>query len=149
MNYFAYGSNMSSEELQAVCPGAEFLSIARLPDRRLDFTRYSAKRRGGVADIVESTGDEVWGVLYKIPDDELPALDRKEGVAAAAYKRTYVEVIAPTDERVEVLTYTVVKKAPTEPPSRAYLDIILSGAREHSLPVEYVGMLEQITTRDH
>ena len=148
MKYFAYGSNMSSEELCACCPSAEFLSTARLPDHRLDFTRYSSKRQGGVADIVQSTGDEVWGVLYEIPPAELPALDGKEGVATAAYERTYVEVITTSGERVGALSYAVVRKAPTEPPHRAYLDIILSGAREHALPVEYVGRLEQIATRD-
>ena len=147
MKYFAYGSNMSREELRSRCPNAEFVTIARLPDHRLDFTRYSRRRQGGVADIVPSSGDEVWGVVYDIPSDELPALDRKEGVPNA-YQRAIVSVITPSGERAEALTYTVVHKVPTESPSERYLALILKGAREWGLPAEYVLMLEQIERRD-
>ena len=146
MKYFAYGSNMSWDELRAWCPSAEFVTIARLPDHRLDFTRYSQRRRGGVADVVPSNGDEVWGVLYDIPSDELPALDRKEGVPNA-YQRQDVRVIVQSGERAEALTYTVVQKVPTQLPSQSYIDLILKGAREWKLPAEYVRKLEQIERR--
>ncbi len=146
MKYFAYGSNMSWEELRSWCPNAEFVTIARLPDHRLDFTRYSRRRRGGVADVIPSKGDDVWGVVYDIPSDELPALDRKEGVPNA-YQRQDVSVIVQSEERAETLTYTVVQKVPTERPSQAYIDLILKGAREWKLPAEYVRKLEQIERR--
>jgi gamma-glutamylcyclotransferase (GGCT)/AIG2-like uncharacterized protein YtfP len=146
MKYFAYGSNMSREELRAWCPSAEFVTIARLPNHRLDFTRHSRRRQGGVADVVPSNGDEVWGVVYDIPSDELPALDRKEGVPNA-YQREYVSVIVQSGERAEALTYTVVHKVPTELPSERYLDLILKGAREWKLPAEYVRKLEQTERR--
>ena len=146
MKYFAYGSNMSWQELRSWCPSAEFVTVARLPDHRLDFTRYSQRRRGGVADVVPSNGDEVWGVVYDIPSDELPALDRKEGVPNA-YQRQDVSVIVQAGERAKALTYTVVQKVPTERPSQAYVDLILKGARERGLPAEYVRKLEQIERR--
>jgi len=31
------------------------------------------------ADIVWAPGEQVWGVLYEIAEDELAAIDRKEG----------------------------------------------------------------------
>ena len=148
MKYFAYGSNMSSEELRDWCPSAEFAAIARLPNYRLDFTRHSRRRRGGVADVAPSSGDEVWGVVYDIPSDELAALDRKEGVAKDAYRRLHVYVTEPSGQRVRALTYTVVHKVPAELPSERYLDLILKGAREWKLPAEYVRKLEQIERRD-
>lgn len=147
MNYFAYGSNMSSEELQAWCPNAAFVSIARLPNHRLDFTRYSEKRKGGVADIVPSEGDDVWGVLYELPTEALPALDRKEGVARGAYRRAHVGVELPSGEHVRAMTYVVVEKEPPQPPSDEYLNHLLVGAREWNLPAEYVAKLERIKPR--
>lgn len=147
MKYFAYGSNMSREELRSWCPSAEFVTIARLLDHRLDFTRHSRRRQGGVADVVPSSGHQVWGVVYDIPSHELPALDRKEGIAKDAYRRLHVQVTEPSGQQVRALTYTVVHKVPTELPSERYLDLILKGAREWKLPAEYVRRLEQIERR--
>ncbi len=147
MKYFAYASNMSSEELGAWCPGAEFIAVAKLPEHRLDFTRYSEKRQGGVADVVPSGGSEVWGALYELPDEELPTLDRKES-APTAYRHEYVDVVTQSGERVRAMTYMVIDKVPTEAPSRDYMDLILRGARERGLPSDYVSALAQIGARD-
>ena len=147
MRYFAYGSNMSSEEMQAWCPGARFIATARLPHHRLDFTRYSRKRQGGVADVVPAKGQEVWGVLYELDAGDLVALDRKEGVPNA-YTRAYVDIAPVSGETARALIYTVVDKATTEAPSREYLGIMLKGARERDLPADYLAMLERIAIRE-
>ncbi len=143
MKYFAYGSNMSSEELRGWCPGAEFAVVAMLPNYRLDFTRYSAKRQGGVADVVRARGETVWGVLYNVPSGEMAALDRKEGVAAMAYERKRVTVAPAVGPRVRAVTYTVIDKEPGQTPGEHYLGLILTGAREWALPEAYVRMLEK------
>lgn len=147
MKYFAFASNMSSEEFGAWCPGAEFIAVAKLAGYRLDFTRYSEKRQGGVADVVASEGDEVWGALYELPEDELPALDRKES-APSVYGHEDVDVVTTPGERVRAMTYMVVDKAPTEAPGRAYLELILKGARERELPADYLSALERIDPRE-
>ena len=135
---------MSSEELRGWCPGAEFVAVARLPNHRLDFTRYAARRQGGVADVVRARGDAVWGVLYNVPPEEMAALDRKEGVAANVYQRKRVTVATAPGPRVRAVTYTVIDKEPGQTPSDYYLGLILSGAREWALPEEYVRVLEQL-----
>ena len=135
---------MSSEELRGWCPGAEFVAVARLANYRLDFTRYSARRQGGVADVVRARGESVWGVLYDVPSGEMAALDRKEGVAAKAYERKRVLVTTAAGTRVRAVTYSVIEKEPGQTPSDYYLELILTGARERSLPEEYVRMLEGV-----
>ncbi len=55
-NYFAYGSNMSQDQIRARCPSHKFLCAAELPGHKLAFTRYSRKRECGVADIVPARG---------------------------------------------------------------------------------------------
>ena len=50
-----------------------------LPDYALCFPRHSQIRNCGVAGIVETPGAEVWGVVYRLHDEDLAALDRREG----------------------------------------------------------------------
>jgi hypothetical protein len=71
VTYFAYGSNMAPEVIARLSPQHRYLGVARLTDHRPAFTRRSVKTGTGVADVVPASGQMVWGVLYKIGDDEL------------------------------------------------------------------------------
>ncbi len=143
MKYFAYGSNMHPEEMRGVCPGSRFVTIGKLPDYRLDFTRFSNRRGGGVADIVHDSDSEVWGVVYDVPETDLDALDEKEAVAVGAYERSHVEILTPSSESLPVMTYSVVRKKGPIAPTPDYLDLIVGGARYWSLPEQYVTSLVQ------
>jgi gamma-glutamylcyclotransferase (GGCT)/AIG2-like uncharacterized protein YtfP len=142
--YFAYASNMDPQTFQRRCPGAKALGRARLPGHRLAFTRYSRQRRGGSADVVVDAPSEVWGVLYEVDDACLASMDKVEGVPAA-YRREWVTVFGAQGQRLEAITY-MANRMGEFLPSRAYLKVILRGARAHDLPGEYIGMLEQIGT---
>lgn len=126
--YFAYGSCMNEKDIRRTTP-AEFVSAATLYDYKLAFTRYSSGRRGGVADIVKSSGDYVEGVLFKVKD--LAALDRREG-APFAYKRKRVKVLVHERMKIiSVMTYEVTNKEPYEiKPSESYKRLILDGAKQ-------------------
>jgi gamma-glutamylcyclotransferase len=139
--YFAYGSNLSSAEMRACCPGHRFLGPARLDGRRLEFRRRSRRWGGGAADIATAPGEAVWGALYELPDGALDALDAREG-AGFAYRRIDVEVDRD-GERVAAVAYEVADKEPAElPPTAAYVEALIGGARERGLPEAYVAALE-------
>jgi gamma-glutamylcyclotransferase (GGCT)/AIG2-like uncharacterized protein YtfP len=87
---------------------------------------------------------EVWGVLYEVDDACLASMDKVEGVPAA-YRREWVTVFGAQGQRLEAITY-MANRMGEFLPSRAYLKVILRGARAHDLPGEYIGMLEQIGT---
>lgn len=89
--YFAYGSNMNREQMLTRCPSSTKIGIACLLDHKIAFTRFSAKRESAVADILVSPGDEVWGILYKITQNDLAELDKKEG-APNIYRRVSLVV---------------------------------------------------------
>ena len=130
---FAYGSNMASEEMAAWCPRHRFVGPARLDDFRVEFRRRSIRWQGGAADLVEAPGEAVWGALYDLPDGELERLDAKEG-AGHAYRRRAVDVEQDGQMRAAV-AYEVIDKEPNEvPPTRQYLELLRSGARERGLP---------------
>ena len=140
---------MSAAVMLAVSPGHRFLGAARLESHRLAFTRRSIRSGSGVADILADPSEEVWGTLYEIPDEELEALDRKEGVGFA-YTRTDVRVHPPAGEAIDALAYAVVAKASAEiPPSPDYLQGILTAAVERSLPEHYLRSLHLLQAHWH
>ena len=96
---------MDPDEMRSTSPGARFVTTALLPYHRRDFTRYSKRRGGGVADVVSDRGSEVWGVLYELPDDDWTALDRKEGVMVGAYRRDQVVVRGADGADQNAVTY--------------------------------------------
>ena len=129
--YFSYGSCMCERDIKRDVKGARFVGPATLFDYRLGFTRWSDKRKGGVADIVPATGDKVEGILFEVSDFE--GLDRREG-HPIAYKRCQVNVLPLGQEDcVEVTTYAVVDKSDQDIlPSKEYMEIILDGAKQLS-----------------
>jgi gamma-glutamylcyclotransferase len=147
VTYFAYGSNMARDVIARLSPHHRFLGVACLADHRLAFTRRSVKTGSGVADIVQAPGQTVWGVLYEITDDELAAIDRKEGHGWAYTRITLpVRLEADGSERSAV-TYTVRSKMSTElPPSKQYLGRIIVAARDRGLPDQYINQIEAIQT---
>jgi gamma-glutamylcyclotransferase len=146
--YFGYGSNLDRERLHIHCPSAQFVTIARLADHRLEFSVESKNTwHGGVADIRAEPGAEVWGALWVIDDEHSKPLDRQEGAHRdpPVYQRLSVDLESPTGDRVNCRSYQVVAPHPAgHRPSPAYRDTILRGARALRLPPGYITGLEAI-----
>jgi gamma-glutamylcyclotransferase (GGCT)/AIG2-like uncharacterized protein YtfP len=144
VKYFAYGSNMADAVMAEKCPGYRFLGVARLPDHRLMFNRRSVRTGTGVADVAPSDGAEVWGALYEIDDACLASLDRKEGNDWAYTREALPVELASDGKRQRAVTYIVRDKEPVEVvPSTAYLDGIVSAAKERGLPARYIDSLRE------
>ena len=147
-DYFAYGSNMAPAVIRRLCPRHSYLGVAYVGGHRLAFTRRSMRTGTGVADIVRAAGETVWGVLYRIDDDELAAIDRKEG-HDWAYKRVMLAVRLDGGPERTAVTYTVRSKEPAQvPPSRQYLDLVIAAARERGLPGSYIEQIEAVRVAD-
>ena len=147
MIYFAYGSNMEAARIVKRCPSAKFLFKAKLPDFRLDFTRFSTGNQCGVADIIRDLSATVWGVVYEIDDKDKTALEKFEGVPVRAYEPCTVEVQPDGDRArsIQATTYVVVTKLDPRPkPDAEYKARIVNGAKHWKLPAEYIASLEKI-----
>jgi gamma-glutamylcyclotransferase (GGCT)/AIG2-like uncharacterized protein YtfP len=128
--YFAYGSNMASEQVGA---GARFLRAARLEGYRLALLRRSIRWQAGVLDIVPAPGGEVWGALYDLTDEQLERIDAKEA-AGVSYRRIEVEL-----DGGPALAYEVIEKEPEDVPcAPEYRAVVLAGALERGLPDHWV-----------
>jgi gamma-glutamylcyclotransferase (GGCT)/AIG2-like uncharacterized protein YtfP len=142
IRYFAYGSNMSADVMDRLCPGHRFLGAAQLPGHRLAFTRRSIRTGTGVADAVPAEGHALWGALYEVDAAGLAALDEKEG-NGWAYQRKQVRVrLGPEERELDAYAYAVIAPQPEEiGPARRYLLGLLDAGRERGLPEDYVAEL--------
>jgi gamma-glutamylcyclotransferase len=143
--YFAYGSNMDCAQMRERCPSTRFVGIGRLPNHKLAFSRKSTKRGCGVADVVETAGHDVWGVVYRIDDSEdEQRLDKCEGVPSAYVKESRLVYLQGQAEPRRVSIYLAVTQENPPLPNAEYKDLIAAGAKFWRLPPTYVEELEQI-----
>lgn len=149
---FAYGSMMHSGEIRRRCPSARFVARAVFPDRRLHFPRASVLRAGGVAGLEHTPGELAWGVVWSIPTEEVASLDVSEGFRAErrpsrnSYNRKpgTVWVEGRASEALCIDFYDAVPDQSRQRPSVGYLDLILTGARQHQLPRHYLHRIEAL-----
>jgi len=133
--YFAYGSNMSSARLLARVSGATALGRAHLSDWGLRFNKRG-RDGSGKANLVPAAGGRSWGVLWTLPEEAWPRLDGFE----PGYERQTFRLQRSDGTRVDAQVYlhACPPDAASIPPSDAYLDHLLTGAREYRLPDDYI-----------
>ena len=134
--YFAYGSNMLRERLAARCSGVSFIGRATLPGFRATFDKPS-KDGSGKGAFEPADCHDLAGVLWHVPEAELPALDRHEGVGSG-YERWRAPVLRESGQRIEALTYRATELRPGLRPYDWYLALVLAGAVQQGLPLEYI-----------
>ena len=139
---FAYGSNMYTDRMRSRVPSATVVGPAKLPDKRLVCSKKS-KDGSGKANLADSPGDPVWGVLYEVDLAELDRLDRAEG----GYQRTSLQVWARQGSPVTAEVYVSTELTADPVPYESYKELIVAGAREHKLPRDYVEYLEQLPSK--
>ena len=153
MIYFAYASNLNPTQMAQRSPDCRSLGVARLPEYRLCFPRYSRSWRCATAGFEASPGDVLWGALYDIPAEDLPVLHHHEGYNPDGppdlNRHDFREVTVLRlggSEPVRAMTYAAIPDGTGDLPSRAYIDTIIDGARHHRLPRTWLVVLEAIRT---
>jgi hypothetical protein len=146
---FVFGSAMNSSSTRASCPGAKFLSTAYLADYELCFPRWHEDERTFIVGYQTAAGKFLWGVVWLIPRNEISSLDDakgcKPGQLGHHYDRVPISVCCSDGTVATVETYRAVPGQSGQP-SRAHLDLIITGAEEHKLPREYIDMLRRTIT---
>jgi cation transport regulator ChaC len=152
--YFAYGSNMNPGQMAERCPEARTIGVARLVDFCLCFPRISRARNCASAGIEPRAGSAVWGVLYDVPEVDVPVLNYHEGyepsgpVTQNRHILREVKVLRMGgSEPVKAMTYFAVPDGTAALPSAAYMATIIDGALYHGLPKAYIAALERVRTR--
>ena len=137
IKYFAYGSNLDLAQMKIRCPSSELISKGSLSDYRLTFNRYSSGWGGGVADVIQGKGSEVWGLVFELSNSDLKRLDSYEGCyndQTSLYERWKAVINTPKGQISDVWVYTVVKKQKFVQPTLEYLQIIKDAAVRWNFP---------------
>ena len=153
MIYFAYGEDLNPARLGERAPGHRSLGVARLPGHKLVFPRFAREWRGATASVAPSPNDAVFGALYDLPPDDVPVMHHHKGydpegppeLNEHVFREVAVRRLG-TSEMVSAWTYIAVPDNTTAPPSAAYVNAIIDGARYHGLPRAYLLVLQGIKT---
>ena len=137
---FSYGSNLDPLQMLMRCPDARIFGRARLFDHELGFTRFSPGRGGGVADVLPSIGHTVWGLVYRLNDQDMRSLDEAEDFPRA-YNRVEKSVQLDNGEMIQAWTYQVVDRKSFVQPTRSYLWQIYRGGYLLNAPRKYLNNL--------
>jgi gamma-glutamylcyclotransferase (GGCT)/AIG2-like uncharacterized protein YtfP len=121
------------------CPGAADPRPATLADHN-----WLINERG-VATLVRSADSRVHGVVWRLGDSDLAALDSAEGVPVR-YRRQALTV--HTDEGPSEAWVYIDHRVEPGVPRPGYLERILDGARQHGLPQPWIERLSRWDPRD-
>jgi len=155
MKYFAYGEKMFSPQLFCVVPGAVCLGIGKIMGYKLYFHNRGHDDPSGKCNIVpvKDSNSEVFGVLYEIPSQDRYLLDKAEGLGYGNQDITLQvfpvkmvdNAMVTQSEGLFSFTYIAHKDNVFEDlvPFTWYKEMVISGAREHHLPSDYIHHLEQ------
>lgn len=124
--YFAYGSNMHRDQMDARCPKGLYLGPAEVEGMRLDFGGISQSRNGGVATLLKNRKVSTPGILWALGKEELDRLDLLEG--PRMYSRIPLSVWW-RGSKVRAVTYKLQNFFQNDPHPN-YWDIISNVYRE-------------------
>lgn len=129
--YFAYGSNMDVEAMQARCPRSKPLGAARLARHRFFIMQ------GGYASVMRDARREVHGVLWDLALADVRPLDAYEDVRSGLYRKVMQPVLRGQGASARALVYIGGSQEPAAP-LPGYMESVLAAARQWAFPETYL-----------
>lgn len=122
--YFSYGANTLQRAMAQRCPAAKSLGKATLENYKLEFAYH--------ADVTESEGGSVDGVLWEVTFDCIDSLDIFEGYPEY-YDRKTVSV-HQNGRTLEAYIYQMSDRTRLlQPPPDSYFNVLKDGYTEHGV----------------
>jgi hypothetical protein len=140
--YFAYGSNLLKARLCEQAPSALVRAVGYLPGYSVRYNKRSKDGSGKCNLVRTNENDRVYGVVYDFLDQEKPSLDKHEGLGRG-YHTEEIRVITE-DGETGAYTYVGDDSAVDDSlkPYSWYKELVVEGARRHSLPTKYIEQLQ-------
>lgn len=145
-NYFAFGSNLTRTRLFARVGVCEVVGVATIAGHRMSFRKRS---HDGTAKCDLHAGepdDLAEGVVFRLPVDRKPVLDRFEGVGAGYEVVTLTASLRDIQDAqaLEVIAYQAVPPWITDGllPYCWYRDFVLEGGRAFGLSSDWISRVE-------
>ena len=125
--YYAYGSNLNLDQMEARCPSAQIYKKFNVRGYRLVY-RYSAS--GAYATLIKDETAETPMVVYKISEKHEFTLDNYEGYPVY-YKKKEISV-----KGIKGIIYIMPDSAEIGKPKEEYLERIRKGYMQHKLNLD-------------
>lgn len=139
--YFAYTSLLAPDRLARVSPGAQFLFTAHYPETRLAFV---SNGNGSIPTLAQEVGHTVWGGVFAVPGDEVPAITAAEE-AEGRVPGWEMKAVDREGNKHDCLTFVSAQTSiSTGEPQSDYVNDIIRGARHWKLPAGWVVGLEDL-----
>jgi hypothetical protein len=146
---FQYGSNTSRARLlgpeRLNGHGAVIGRAETVEDYDIAFDVWSTTNQCAASDLIRSSGQKAWGVLYDIPDDFIRGRRSDGGktheqIEGPNYEEKNILVRPPGGEPVQAVTFLVRpnKRRAGCFTSAKYVSWIVSGLREQGVPEPYI-----------
>lgn len=143
LNYLAYGSNLHPLRLRRRIPSATLIGTTVITNSRLVFHKHGADDSGKCT-ILNDTDEHsvVHAVVYTINADESILLDKVEGTGYSRQQMT----CNVNGNKYSVFCYVALPQAinPSLRPFYWYRELVLTGARYHRFPENYIARLAEI-----
>jgi gamma-glutamylcyclotransferase len=141
VRYLAYGSNLLPARLQARIGAVDALAAVRLQGWAIDFSKRGADGSGKCTLNRVASGC-AYGVIYAICAETVATLDHIEGVGHG-YATAWLDL--PDYDQCYVYLAEEHHRDSRLQPFDWYKALVLSGARHHGFPDEYIEALEAVT----
>jgi len=153
--YFAYASDMLEDRVRVgSSKRAVFMGPASVEKYKVVFSIYSKVWKGGVADIIKDPKSKAWGVLYQIPIEDIPKLDKQKGIENLDPKYEKIQLDVKLDSKIfPTFSYSVVEFKrqllrsggyQVFKPTPQYKRCIVNGAIKSKLPESYIKRIQAI-----
>jgi hypothetical protein len=137
--YAAYGSNMDPAQMLARCPHSPQRGTGWLEGWRLTFGGEDIGWDGALTTVVEDAAEQVFVVLYDVPEIDEKELDSWDGVTLGYYTKVKVRVQTLDGD---VLAWLYVLDAYEGGlPSARHMSILVGAAIKAGAPSDYVNWL--------
>lgn len=134
--YAAYGSNMDPKQMAQRAPHSPMRGTGWLMGWRLTFGGEDVGWEGALATVVEDPAEQVFVVLYDVPEWDETSLDQWEGAALGLYHKVRLRV--QTLEGEVLAWLHVLNDYEGGLPSARYLGILADAAEKAGAPDDYV-----------
>jgi hypothetical protein len=153
--WFVYGSSLDRPAFAEwagshgyLVPAFEGAAPARLQGFRLAFDVVSRHWGGAVASLAEAPGDFVEGLAVPLPGAARGLVEHKEGAVSGLYTGFEVQLqpmAGGTPLPAVAFRAAAGRRLPAEaPPSQAYLEVMIRGARASGLSAEWLERLQRL-----
>ncbi len=148
LNYlFIYCEWLDSSLVKKYLPSAELVTTGTCEDHKVRFVSYeddNGQKFAGGCCLTPAPGETLYGVVWKISEEDLHKLDDLVNIHEGRYTREYRAVMGANGTPYATVSHSIKHPTGDSKPSEAYLSHMLAGAREFQFPEEYIQKLEAL-----